>query len=95
MIHIFPHILAEMYNYFGFGKMVVPVQQAGGSMVRFGVESLTLTSGMEGVREEGGEPEVKGQRKRETDCQSGALMKKMERWVPLTLLEHLCLSRCV
>lgn len=75
---------------------MVPVQQAGGSMVvRFGEESLTLTSGMAGVKEEGGEREVKEQRKRETDCQSGALMKKMERWEPSTLLELSCQSRCV
>lgn len=70
-----------------------PVQQAGGSMLRFAVESLT--SGMEGVREEGGEQEVKELKKRETDCRSGVLMKKMERWVPLTLLAHSCPSRCV
>lgn len=70
--------------------MVVPVQQAGGSMVRFAAGSLTLTSGMEEVREEGGEPEVKEQRKSATDYRSGALMKKMERWVPLTPLERSC-----
>lgn len=75
--------------------MAVPVQQAGGSMVRFAVESLTLTSGTEGVREEGGELEVKEQRRTEMVCRSGALMKKMERWAPSTPLEHLCPSRCV
>lgn len=69
---------------------MAPVQQAGGNMVRFAVKSLIL-----GVREEGGEQEVKEQRTREMDCRSGALMKKKERWVPLTPLEHSCPSRCV
>lgn len=74
---------------------MVPVQQAGGSMARSDEESLTLISGTEGLKEEGGEQEVKEQRKREMDCQSGALMKKMVRWEPSTLLALSCPSRCV
>lgn len=50
---------------------MVPAQQAGGSMERFAVESSTLTSGMEGMKEDGGEQEVKEPRKSETDCRSG------------------------
>lgn len=76
--------------------MVVLAQLGGENTVvpvKFAVESLTLTSGMEEMREEEEEQEVKGQRMKEMVCQSGAQMKKMEKWEPLILLERLCLLR--
>lgn len=51
--------------------MVVPVQQAGGSMERYVVKSSTSNSKLEGMREDGGEQEVKEQRRSEMDCRSG------------------------
>ncbi len=61
--------------------------------VKFAAGSLTSTSGMEGMREAEGEQAAKEQRRREMVCQSGAQMRKMEKWEPLILLERLCLSR--
>lgn len=73
--------------------MGVLVQQVGGIIaVGKAVEgSLTLTSEMEKVDEEG--LEVREERKSEMACLNGALMKKRERWEPLILLEPSCASR--
>lgn len=61
--------------------------------VKFAAGSLTSTSGMEGAREADGEQAAKEQRRREMVCQSGAQMRKMEKWELLILLERLCLLR--
>lgn len=77
-------------------QMVVLAQLGGENTVvpvRFAVGSLTLTSGMGEMREEEEEREVKGQRRNEMVCQSGAQMKKTVKWEPLILLERSCVLR--
>lgn len=73
--------------------MGVLVQPVGGitAVGKAVVGSSTLTSEMEKADVEG--LEVRGERKSEMACLSGAPMKKKGRWVPLILLEPSCASR--
>lgn len=76
--------------------MVALARLVGGNtlvQVKFAAGSLISTSGMEGVREAEGEQAAMEQKRKETVCQSGAQMRKTEKWEPLILLEHLCQLR--